>query len=409
MSIESRLAAKKRSQQARKREKMGKIMKVVAIIVLLCIIVGAVFGVYWNIQSKKIEYSKYVTADGNIVDVNPKDYITLVDYYKMDITMDDYKPTDDALKEYMEELMEAAEKEAEDSKEETKTSSVGQATTTDDAENKDEEKEDDKKEESIVDSLDDAWVEKYYKKTLEDAKYDVTAEGFKEYAYDELYKSNVDEKLLADITKYLNDKSTVKEYPKDYTKNMIQICKNVEKETFEAYESLYAMYGYANVYAMYGGKTAFNEAMEEQAKAYVKDTLVCLAIYEELGMTYTMDEVKEYFNETLEQDYDEQVELCGEGYLILNYKCEKVITYFEDKIREAGEEADDKDDDNKEDDKTEDDKTEDDKTEEGKTEDDKTEGDKTEGDTTKDESTEDTTTEGESTEDVTNEDSTTEE
>lgn len=393
MSIESRLAAKKRSQQARKREKMGKIMKVVAIIVALCIIVGAVFGVYWNIQSKKIEYSKYVTADGNIVDVDPKDYITLVDYSKMDISLDDYKPTDDELKEYMEDLMEAAEKEAEDSEEETKTSSVGQATTTDDAENKDEEKEDDKKEESIVDSLDDAWVEKYYKKTLEDAKYDVTAEGFKKYAYDELYESNIDENLLSDITKYLNDNSTVKEYPKDYTKNMIQICKNVEKQTFEVYESLYTMYGYANVYAMYGGKTAFNEAMEKQAQAYVKDTLVCLAIYEELGMTYTIDEVKAYFNETLEQDYDEQVELCGEGYLILNYKCEKVITYFEEKIREAGEEADDKDD-NKEEDKTEDGKTEE---------------DKTEGDTTKDESTEDTATEGESTEDVTNEDSTTEE
>ncbi len=333
MSIESRLAAKKRSQQARKKEKMGKIMKVVAIIVALCIIVGAVYGVYWNIQSKKIEYSKYVTADGNIVDVNPKDYITLVDYSKMDITMDKYKPTDAELEEYMKTLMETAEKEAKEDDE--KTSSVGQATTTDDA--------DDKKEESIVDSLDDAWVEKYYKKTLEDAKYDVTAEGFKKYAYDELYESKVDENLVADITKYLNDKSTVKEYPKDYTKNMIQICKNVEKQTFEAYESLYAMYGYANVYAMYGGKTAFNEAMEKQAKAYVKDTLVCLAIYEELGMTYTMDEVKEYFNETLEQKYDEQVELCGEGYLILNYKCEKVITYFEDKIREAGEEADDKD------------------------------------------------------------------
>ncbi len=336
MSIESRLAAKKRSEQARKKEKIGKVMKVVAVIVVICIIAGAVFGVYWNIQSKKIEYSKYVTDDGNIVDVDPKDYITLVDYKAMDITLKDYEPTDKELTEYIEKLMDEAEKKAkEDEKAETKSSSEAEdADTSDDAAKDDAADKDEFK--PLVKELTDDWVKKYAKDTLEKAKYEVTAKGYQEYAFNKLYKSNIDSNLVGDITTYLNDKSTIGKYPEDYTKNLIQICKNVEKQNFEAYASFYAMYGYTSVYQAYGSKAAFNEAMDKQARAYVKDTLVCLAIYEELGLSYTVDDAKKYFEEELEQDFDEQAEICGEGYLIMNYKCEQVVSYFEDLIKEAG-------------------------------------------------------------------------
>ncbi len=389
MSIEKRLAAKKRSEQARKKEKMGKIMKIVAIVVAICILAGAVYGVYYAIQSSKTEYSKYVTEDGNIMGVNPKDYITLVDYSKMDISLKDYEPTEKELNEHMEKLMDEAEKAAkeeekkdDEKKDDASTSTSSDAVTTAEDESKDEadkdetkdeadkeeskdDKDEDKKEEdkkeSKLDSLDDAWVEKYYKKTLEEKKYEVTKKGFEEYAYDDLFDSNVETNLVKDITKYLNDKSTLKgDYPKKYTKNLTQILKNTEKEMFDMYSGFYTAYGYNNVYALYGSKKAFNEAMDTQAKAYVKDSLVCLAIYEELGLTYTLEDAKKYFKEELEEDFDEQAKRCGEPYLILNYKCDLVIDYFEDKIRAAYEEES-KEDNN---DKTEDNKTEGDKAEE---------------------------------------------
>lgn len=385
MSIEKRLAAKKRSEQARKKEKMGKLMKIVAIVVAVCILAGAVYGVYYAIQSSKTEYSKYVTEDGNIMGVDPKEYVTLVDYSKMDISLKDYEPTEKELNEHMEKLMDEAEKAAEEEakKDEEKKDDASNSTSSDtvttgadeskdeadkeDAkdeadkeDSKDEDKKEEDKKESKLDSLDDAWVEKYYKKTLEDEKYEVTKEGFKEYAFDDLFDSNVETNLVKDITKYLDEKSEMKrEYPKKYTKNLTQILKNTEKEMFDAYSGFYTAYGYTNVYALYGGKKAFNKAMDTQAKAYVKDTLVCLAIFEELGMTYTLEDAKKYFTEELEEDFDEQAKRCGEPYLILNYKCDLVIEYFEDKIRAAYEEEN-KDDNN---DKNEDNKSEGDKAE----------------------------------------------
>ena len=107
MSIENRLAAKKRSQKARRRAAVNKAVKILLTILIPLVVVGAIVGIYLNYQSKKIEYSKYVTADGSIDGVTAKDYLSvLADYKNMDITLSDYEPTEEEVEEEIEDLYE---------------------------------------------------------------------------------------------------------------------------------------------------------------------------------------------------------------------------------------------------------------------------------------------------------------
>lgn len=326
MSIENRLAAKKRSQKARQRATVKKVVKVVLAVLIPVIIVGAVVGIYLNYQSKKIEYSKYVTEDGSIEDVNAKDYLSeLADYKNMGIKLSDYEPSEEDIEKELQSLYNAVEKTDTDTK--TSTGSESEDTKKD-AEDGDSEEE---ASESVKDKITDEWVEENYKDKLGE-DYDHTKEGFIKYATDKLRDSNLT-KLRSDISTWLNDNSTVKEYPKKYTKNMIQIYVNEEKEAFEQYSSFYAQYNYNTVYDVYGGKDKFKERMESNAKSEVKTTLICLAIYDELGLTTSDADVETYYTEDQGQDYSKLVDKYGKAYLKLQCKCAQVLDYLEDSVQ----------------------------------------------------------------------------
>lgn len=334
MSIENRLAAKKRSQKARQRATVKKVVKIVLAVLIPVIIIGAVVGIYLNYQSKKIEYSKYVTADGSIEDVNAKDYLSeLADYKNMDIKLSDYEPSEEDVEKELQSLYDAVEDTDTDT--ETSTSSESEDTK-DDAEDtaKDDESTEDSTEDAsddIMDKITDEWVEENYKDKLGD-DYEYTKEGFVKYVTDTLRDSNL-AKLRSDISTWLNDNSTVKEYPKKYTKNMIQIYTNEEKEAFEQYAAFYAQYNYNTVYDIYGGKDEFKERMESNAKSEVKTTLICLAIYEELGLTTSDADVEKYYTEDQGQDYSKLVDKYGKAYLKLQCKCAQVLDYLEDSVQ----------------------------------------------------------------------------
>lgn len=334
MSIENRLAAKKRSQKARQRATVKKVVKIVLAVLIPVIIIGAVVGIYLNYQSKKIEYSKYVTADGSIEDVNAKDYLSeLADYKNMGIKLSDYEPSEEDIEKELKSLYDAVEKTDTDAA--TSTSSEAEASKDDSADTAegDDAKDDSKEENSddIMDKITDEWVEKNYKDKLGE-DYDHTKEGFVKYTTDKLRDSNL-AKLRSDISTWLNDNSTVKEYPKKYTKNMIQIYTNEEKEAFEQYATFYAQYNYNTVYDVYGGKDKFKERMESNAKSEVKTTLICLAIYEELGLTTSDADVEKYYTEDQGQDYSKLVDKYGKAYLKLQCKCAQVLDYLEDSVQ----------------------------------------------------------------------------
>ncbi len=329
MSIENRLAAKKRSQKARKRATVKKIVKIFLAVLIPVLVIGAVVGIFLNYQSKKIEYSKYVTADGNIEDVTAKDYLSeLADYKNMGIKLSDYEPTEEEIQKEIKSLYDAVEKANTDKKTSTSSEPDTSKDEKDDASKDDTSKDDSK---DIMDKITDEWVEKNYKDKLgEDYKH--TKDGFVKYVTDKLRDSKLS-KLRSDISTYLTDKSTVKEYPKKYTKNMIQIYRNEEKAAFEQYASFYAQYNYNTVYDIYGGKDKFKAKMEENAKSEVKVTLICLAIYDELNLTTSDADVEKYYTEDQGQDYTKLVNKYGKEYLKLQCKCAQVLDYLEDSVQ----------------------------------------------------------------------------
>ncbi len=336
MSIENRLAAKKRSQKARRRASVNKAVKILLTILIPLVVVGAIVGIYLNYQSKKIEYSKYVTADGSIDGVTAKDYLSvLADYKNMDITLSDYEPTEEEVEEEIEDLYEDVQKEEEEEEEEEeKETTSGTSSESDEAEDTDTEdsdKEDEEDTESVLDKITDAWVAEHFEEELGE-DYEFTKDGFVEYVTDTVRENKL-ASLRSDISTWLNENSTIREYPKKYTKNLIQIYRNEEKEAFESYAAFYAQYNYNTVYDIYGGKDQFEAAMEKNAKSEVKTTLICLAIYDELGLTTADADVEKYYTEDQGQDYDGLVERYGKEYLKLQYKCAQVLDYLEDSVQ----------------------------------------------------------------------------
>ncbi len=383
MSIENRLAAKKRSQKARKKAAVAKAVKITLAILIPVLVIAVCLGIYFSYQSKKIEYSKYLTADGKIKNVTAKDCLSaLADYNNLGIKLSDYEPTEQEIRKAVKsqyETIKKAEEEAakkdedkkdEDKKDDDKKESQSGSSESEDKkdedkkdESSDDKKDDDKKDESsdkkdddkkdessdkkdddkkdeisdedywkILENITDAWVEKNFKEKMGD-DYKCTQEDFIKYITDKT-RENKKSAMRSDITKKLNENSTVKEYPKKYTKNMIQVYRNLEMQSFEQYSDFYAQYyGVNSVYQLYGDKKKFNSAMEENAKAEVKTTLVLLAIYEEMGLTTSDADVEKYYKEDQGQDYSKLVKSYGEPYLKLQCKCAQVLNKLEESVK----------------------------------------------------------------------------
>ncbi|MBP5489497.1 MAG: hypothetical protein J6Y10_02730, partial [Lachnospiraceae bacterium] len=91
MSIESRLAAKKRSQKARRNAKFKSALELGVIILIPVLILVVVLLVWYNSLPR---YSRMLDKEGNIKRYNIKEYVTVADLDAIPITYDKYKPTD---------------------------------------------------------------------------------------------------------------------------------------------------------------------------------------------------------------------------------------------------------------------------------------------------------------------------
>ncbi|MBR5713123.1 MAG: hypothetical protein IKX54_05960 [Lachnospiraceae bacterium] len=308
MSIESRLAAKKRSLKARKKAKIKSAMELALIILIPVVILVVVFLVLDYMQSKINDYSKYITKQGTIEDYDISKEITLPDLDNMGITYDTFLPTDTAIESRI--------------VSEIKTAVKG-------------EDEDDETEEQIkakyLAKFTDANVEEFFGEMLGD-KYAHTTDGYRQYIKDLLQKSNYNNTLDTKIREYLNNGTTFNSLPKKFVKNWVQISTNEAKEYFESFKEYY---GVSSVYELYGGKKEFKKAMEASAEDTVKSYLLYLAVYEKLGLSYTQEGLDKYINEhfvTESKSREDAVELYGEPYLLMGYKIHMATDALKEKV-----------------------------------------------------------------------------
>ncbi len=336
MSIESRLAAKKRSAKARKKAKAKAAFDLALIILIPVAILAIVFGVLSVIRSKITDYSKYLTDEGYVEDYDLAKEVSIPDISKWDVTYETFKPTETELTEAIAAYMNAALPEAERLKEDD-TKKLQQA---------------------YMAMLTDEFVEKYFGENLGD-KCEHTAEGYRAYIENLLWENkfnNSETGAKARFLKYLleGEGAKISSLPKKYVKNWTQITINEQTDIFEAYKKA-GLTTANSVYEGFGSKKKFKQACAEAADEVVTEQLVKLAAFDQLKLPFSKELLDKYINDTYvteKKTYDDAVEQFGLPYLALEYKCNTVIDKVVNGMKPAEDKKDEaKDDDSKADDK----------------------------------------------------------
>lgn len=317
MSIESRLAAKKRSAKARSKARAKAAFDLGLIILIPVAVLVIVFLVMNHIKSKVNDYSKYLTSEGNIKDYDISKEVTIPDLSTLPVKYDDFKPTDATLNSRIAMELKSAIPEAErpDVKEESEAEAAYLAMLTDEN------------------------VEKYFAEKLGD-KYAHTADGYRAYLTEYLQHNSFHNDVEKKISDWLLEQSTIGKFPSKYVKNWTQIMTNVSTEQFEAYKKL-GLYTQNNIYELYGSKKAFKEEMQKSAESNVKQELVLLAAFDKLGLTCTKEDAEAYFKEHYEKESFTMEDIkkeYGEPYMMLECKCYKVMEALKAKIHTEEEE-----------------------------------------------------------------------
>ena len=305
MSIERRLAAKERSRKARRKAAVKKWTAILIVpVLLLCVLIG--YLIYKSVTT--VNYSKYIAKDGTIQGVVAKECFS--EFPNLDDITVDCEPTDDEIQT----KLKATIKSMEDAVEGAETSE--NATETIDYEG----------------HLNQEWVEKYAAEKLGDT-YEHTVDGFREYVK-QLAHEEKESKARSTISTYLDEHTTVKTYPYGFTRNQRKVLKKQSEKSFEIWQA-YGFYSQYETYddfilATYESKSAYRKALKAEAKESTKTTLIWLAVFDELNLSCTVEEVKAFeikqagksdaTDEEKNKYWDELVEEFGQPYLMLEYR-----------------------------------------------------------------------------------------
>jgi FKBP-type peptidyl-prolyl cis-trans isomerase (trigger factor) len=306
MSIESRLAAKKRSAKARKKAKAKAALDLALIILIPVVVLVIVFIVVNNIKSKINDYSKCLTADGYVEDYNLSKEVTLPEltYEAMNIKYEDFAPESQNIEDQI--VIELKAKLPEEER----------PTEGDESEIK----------AAYIALVTDENVEKYFAENLGE-DYPHTAEGYRTYVKDTLTKTSYESSINNTIVEYVVNGTTFASLPKKYVDNWTQIYSNNTKASFDNLKEI----GYvtaSNVYESYGGKKEFKKKMKEYATEVVKQDLALLAVYDKLGLSCSKADIDEYINNnyvTSEKSLEDCKEQYGENYMTLECKTYKAV------------------------------------------------------------------------------------
>ena len=343
MSKESRLAAKKRSKQAKMKRLRNKILLCIGILLIPVIIALITLKVIDNNIKDKQSANRYIKADGTIDAKAAKNYVKVADYKNISVNREDYLPTESELASSVETVMKGyTETVTTDGTAITSTSTVNltYTVTVDGSELSDYAQTngayalgsgtrfgtefDDKiaalkvgdsinfditfaddysnttfagktatfkgKVDSVdvVPELTDSFVAEKLTEYMGDSEYPKTAEGLKSYVANNLYEN----KLRTYISSWIpeNTEKSALFYPYFYYKNKYYYIDNY----YDQLESQYKSYGLdMDKYDIMGAssKGDYKKKLKKLAKSEVKRDLAYQAIYEDAGLETITDEV----------------------------------------------------------------------------------------------------------------------
>lgn len=387
MSAEISKSQQKRQQQIqnRKAQKAKKAMVTFWSIVIPLALILSVVAAIVIYQRSKLDYSRYLTNDGRIRNVNASDYVT-VDYESISFQKSDLLPSDETIDS---DIAYAISSHATVSEDAALTSKAGDRiqvtyTTTVDGEVVDSATDEtgprtftigngemtdaydtgltgrhpgedftltisfpeDYSNESLagktatIDThiigiyvdpeFNDDFVMTYYSDKA------ATAAGYRQSLIDNYYNENL-EKAISDA---IQEKSTVNSYPSDYLENMKKVIRAQDEQQMEYYNNMYLQYTgspmYSNVYEMYSytTKEEYEAHVDEEATKRTADALELQYIYEKAGLSNPESDVKAYFSGLGYDDtaFEELQTQYGFGYLAQSVLSDKVMDHLKETV-----------------------------------------------------------------------------
>lgn len=178
----------------------------------------------------------------------------------------------------------------------------------------------------VLPDFNDEYVQEYL------SEYASTADGYRQYLKDTNYESNLEEF----VQNYIIENTTLKKTPGAYLKQLEKNQRNSDYANYEYMNQLYMSYfgsvGYDSfdVYIedSYGmSADEYDASLEEMVTDDMKFRLACQAIAEAEGINATLDAAREqaFADGSDEEDFADQLEAYGTGYLVQNYMCSQVV------------------------------------------------------------------------------------
>lgn len=163
------------------------------------------------------------------------------------------------------------------------------------------------------------------------SEYASTADEYRSYLKDKYYKDH----LTSYLETYLKDKTTVNSYPSDYVKNLMQTLKYQDEATLQMYAQYFGSSMYNSVYEMTGKSWfEYEKDLKENAKEAAKEAMIYQAIYQNANLTF---DIASYLDELDTQngtDYSKNaIEQTGQGYLIQQHIKKVVLDYLSELVK----------------------------------------------------------------------------
>lgn len=391
MSIERRMAAKKRAKQAKAKRTRKKIFAVVGVLLLLAAIAGITYAVIINRIEKNAASDKYINADGTIDAKAATHYVTVGDYKNISVNRDDYLPTESEVQTQVDNLLLSNKDTVKDAGTEIEADSTVALTykvSVDGTELEDYASEaasyslssgkfgtdfsdkiaelkvgdlfdfnitfaDDFSDENLagktanfsgqVDSVDvvpeltDEFVAEKLTDYMGDTEYPKTVAGLKDFVANNVYTQNLENY----VDTWISDNTTVKSYPFFYTKNLYYVTDNMYKNYVNQMNSMYGSEVYASPVELLGldSESAYKKKLKTDSKDNAKYRLAYQAIFEMEGLpAITEADVRAYAEEQ-SQDYDTMVQNYGYNYIAQSALREKAFDKVMTYVKPSGDET----------------------------------------------------------------------
>ena len=382
------MGSQKRELQKRRKEKairknatkrlLRNVLIGVAVLLLLSVIGYFIYYKAVLVTHANDDYSAGLSDAGSIEGVVATEHVNLADYTKMEVSYDEYMPTEEEIDEQIDDMLDAYKEyttepgnfvklydrinldfvgtidgvafEGGSTEKGGMEIVVGEAGFVDGFEDQllgaevgsnfdidvlfpeDYEQEDLAGKRAIFNItinglfVEPKFTDEFVKTNLSDVA--LTTESYREYLKENGFNIALEEY----VNSYIMNNSSIKSYPEDYVQDVMAITKYADKKEYEVAKDFYEMNFQIDLGTLYEYKGAETEMEYEaslrlRAESIVKTNLIYQAIYEDAGLTITsehIDNVVSYMG----SEADEIEKEYGKGYFYQMAMKEAVIEYL---------------------------------------------------------------------------------